>query len=421
MAPRFPNAAKNRLSSIFMTSVSNGLNAGFIAIGQARGSGAGQRLAARTREDGGQAGAMSGCDLERNHDDPADGNPRPVAHYSRFAAQCSDMVTDAAAADIACSAGFRPDEAGFRPDGTAVGLDGAGLRADGTAVASPRAGTTTDEVEIPLPGGDMTEGVVRVGGTVRRPVRPHTAAVHALLRHLEEVGFDGAPRVLGVDAKNREVLTYLPGEVPRRPLPGYALAESTLVALAELQRDYHEAVAGFTPPPWARWDGELTALVDSPATIVCHCDINLENVIFRNEAAGLRPYAFIDFDLARPGTRLVDIIQTLRYWAPIAEPADRDPALRDPDCCLLRGVRPFLRRAGPPGSGRLPVAAALAGHDRAARADPRRGLGAHARAGGGGAHDALGAVAGAQPPAHRGPPALTRPAAASLRVGCCDI
>jgi hypothetical protein len=248
------------------------------------------------------------------------------------------MVTDAAAADIACDAGFRPDAANFRPDGNGLRPDGNGLRPDGTglspggaAVPVPHVGMTTDEVEIPLPGGDMTEGVVRVGGTVRRPVRPHTAAVHALLRHLEEVGFEGAPRVLGIDAKNREVLSYLPGDVPRRPLPGYALADSTLVALAELQRAYHEAVAGFTPPPWARWDGELTALVDSPATIICHCDINLENVIFRNEPAGVRPYAFIDFDLARPGTRLVDIIQTLRYWAPIADPADRDPALRGAD------------------------------------------------------------------------------------------
>ena len=38
-----------------------------------------------------------------------------------------------------------------------------------------------------------------------------------------------------------------------------------------------------------------------------------------------------DFDLARPGTRLVDIIQTLRYWAPLAAPADRDPAFAGQD------------------------------------------------------------------------------------------
>jgi hypothetical protein len=188
-----------------------------------------------------------------------------------------------------------------------------------------------DDPEVPLIGGDMTDGVVRVGRTVRRPMRPHSPAVHALLRHLEAVGFDGAPRVLGIDTRNREVLTYLPGQVPHRPLPGYALSEATLIALAELQLRYHEAVIGFQPPPWSNWDGELTRLVDGPPELVCHCDINLENVIFEPGPDGPRPYALIDFDLARPGTRLVDIIQTLRHWAPLAAPADRDPAFAEAD------------------------------------------------------------------------------------------
>ena len=52
--------------------------------------------------------------------------------------------------------------------------------------------------EIPLIGGN-TSTVVRVGDTVRRNVGPWTPAVHALLRHLEYVGFTGAPRVLGID------------------------------------------------------------------------------------------------------------------------------------------------------------------------------------------------------------------------------
>jgi hypothetical protein len=208
---------------------------------------------------------------------------------------------------------------------TTVSAPGTGLIPFSYAAADPEA------AEIPLVGGDMTDGVVRVGRTVRRPVGPHTSAVHAVLRHLEAVGFEGAPRVLGIDAKNREVLTYLPGVVGRRPLPGFITTESTLVSLAELQLRYHHAVVGFAPPSWARWDGELTRFVDGPPEIICHCDVNLENVIFRPGPDGPQPYAFIDFDLARPGTRLVDIIQTLRYWAPIADPADRDPALRDAD------------------------------------------------------------------------------------------
>jgi Phosphotransferase enzyme family len=198
--------------------------------------------------------------------------------------------------------------------------------AENTTTFSRYLSADPGETEVPLLGGDMTEGVVRVGRTVRRPLRPYTPTVHALLRHLEAVGFDGAPRVLGVDGRDREVLTYLPGFTGRRSLPNFAVADSTLADLAELLLRYHEAVIDFEPPPWAQWDGELTRFVDGPADIICHCDVNLENVIFRTGPDGARPYAFIDFDLARPGTRLVDIIQTLRYWAPIADPADRDPS-----------------------------------------------------------------------------------------------
>lgn len=72
-----------------------------------------------------------------------------------------------------------------------------------------------------LEGGNTTT-VVRVADTVRRSVGPWTPAVHALLEHLHAVGFDGAPRVLGIDDLDREVLAYVDGEVgtltPDRPL-----------------------------------------------------------------------------------------------------------------------------------------------------------------------------------------------------------
>ena len=40
--------------------------------------------------------------------------------------------------------------------------------------------------ELPLSGGNVTAGVVRVGDTVRRPVGAWTPAVHNLLQHLEQ-------------------------------------------------------------------------------------------------------------------------------------------------------------------------------------------------------------------------------------------
>ncbi len=74
-------------------------------------------------------------------------------------------------------------------------------------------GAVMHDEEQPLTGGNVSDGVVRVGDTVRRPVGPWTPAVHALLTHLHEVGFRAAPRPLGIDGQGREVLTVVPGNV----------------------------------------------------------------------------------------------------------------------------------------------------------------------------------------------------------------
>ena len=51
-----------------------------------------------------------------------------------------------------------------------------------------------DEEEALVGGMDPQAGVVRIGNTVRRPAGSSSAAVRALLVHLQSVGFDGAPR-----------------------------------------------------------------------------------------------------------------------------------------------------------------------------------------------------------------------------------
>jgi aminoglycoside phosphotransferase (APT) family kinase protein len=179
--------------------------------------------------------------------------------------------------------------------------------------------------EISLPGGDVTDGVVRVGDTVRRTMGRSAPAVHALLRHLESVGFEGAPRVLGVDEQGREMLSYLPGEAAVRPLPAYAVRDEVLGELAGLVRRFHDAVASFRAPEGVRWVGGSAD--DEAPELVGHCDITPENVIFRDG----RPWALIDFDMARPVTRLFDVATTLRHWEPIADPMDRDPRQRHLD------------------------------------------------------------------------------------------
>lgn len=192
------------------------------------------------------------------------------------------------------------------------------------------------EREIPLAGGDVTEGVVRVGDTVRRPVGANAPLVHALLRHLEAVGFQGAPRFLGIDAAGREVLTFIDGEVAARPRPAWIADERRLASVGEFLREYDDAAAGFVIPEGIRaFQGLAAAPQDPdmpppppyPVQLVGHMDVTPDNVVFR---AG-RAVALIDFDLAKPVSRVDEVQNAMRYWAPFEDPADRDPLLRDVD------------------------------------------------------------------------------------------
>jgi hypothetical protein len=167
------------------------------------------------------------------------------------------------------------------------------------------------EPEVTLEGGLANHGhVVRVGKTVRRPQRPTSPATHALLRHLADVGFYGAPRFLGVDEQDREILTYVPGTAITPPYPPWALTDEALISVADLLRDYHGAVSTFDPSPHT-W--HLTPPTPFSGELVSHNDLNLDNIVFRDE----RAVSLIDFDLASPGSRVWDVACAARLWAPL--------------------------------------------------------------------------------------------------------
>ncbi|WIX88759.1 aminoglycoside phosphotransferase family protein [Amycolatopsis sp. DG1A-15b] len=165
--------------------------------------------------------------------------------------------------------------------------------------------------------------VVRIGDTVRRPTFPWSPAVHALLRHLEAVGFRWAPRVLGLDEEGREVLTYLEGESGPQ---GWAqvVGDAGLARFARLLRDYHDAVAGFRPPPESRWFGGTTGTGGSE--VICHGDFGPWNVVWQGE----QPVGILDWDYARPAPRLHDVCYALEYVAPFRDDAECLRSLRYP-------------------------------------------------------------------------------------------
>ena len=154
--------------------------------------------------------------------------------------------------------------------------------------------------EVPLEGGRQTAGVVRVGATVRRPTGPRSPFVHRLLRHLEAAGFGGAPRLLGVDERGREILTYVEGEVPHHH-EKYLPSDARLANAASMIRRFHDATEG--------------SVLAAGAEVVAHNELGPHNTVF----VGDEPVAFIDWDDAAPGTRLFDLANAVWCFVDVGE------------------------------------------------------------------------------------------------------
>jgi hypothetical protein len=216
-----------------------------------------------------------------------------------------------------------------------------------------------DSGEVLLHGGLTNAGrVTRVGDTVRRPRRPTSAATWALLDHLERVGFDGAPRFLGVDDRGREMLSFMPGEAAIEPYGDWALTDEALVSVAELLRRYHDAAASFDAAGHAWPDFVPPAFRDG---LVSHNDPNLDNVIFMGGVA----VGLIDFDLAGPGSAAWDVACAARLWAPLRDERDAPEELRGRS---LERLRLFIDAYGLPRRDRSRVVeAAIHTHERCYR------------------------------------------------------
>jgi hypothetical protein len=145
---------------------------------------------------------------------------------------------------------------------------------------------------VELPGGFINR-VVRVGDTVRRELGDRAEFVHRLLRHFEQHGWTGAPRLLGVDGQGREVLTFLEGYVGWRSPTGRVSSTESLAQVARLVRQFHDLTAG-------------TPLAEDQE-VVCHNDLSPKNTVYRNGGDGLLPVALLDWDMAAPGARIHDV------------------------------------------------------------------------------------------------------------------
>ena len=180
-----------------------------------------------------------------------------------------------------------------------------------------------------LPGG-RSFGAVGVGDEVRRPAQPWTATVHSVLRHLEDAGFDGAPRARGFDDQGRERLTFLPGQTlgETRPWPDWLRSDDALRQVGAWLRRLHDATATFRPAADAAW---FTGRPWQPGLVIAHLDASPWNAVWADGAL----VGFVDWDTASPSRREDDLAFSA-LTAPgrvrICRRPDRDPRRDHPAC-----------------------------------------------------------------------------------------
>lgn len=161
-----------------------------------------------------------------------------------------------------------------------------------------------------LDGGNVT-AVERIGDTVRRAIGPWSPAVHALLRHLEHVGFEAAPRFRGLDEQGREILSFIDGDVPTGAHPAI-VTDQAMHDVGRLIRELHVAVADFALPPDTKW--HFRSLGGPLPHVACHHDLSPKNTVFRNG----RAIAFIDWDMATLEAPIHDVVHAAWQFVPLA-------------------------------------------------------------------------------------------------------
>ncbi len=185
-----------------------------------------------------------------------------------------------------------------------------------TPQAAPSAATPT----VPNPAETISRSSIDSSAP-----DPYSGALHALLTHLESVGFHGAPRSFGWDDQGRHLVEFVPGtrlDDPRAPAE--ALDPQRL---GRFVREMHDALEHFVPPTDAQW---FEGIPSPGGDLVVHQDLAPSNIVLREDGT----LAAIDWDAAAPGTRLWDLAHVAHAFAPLYS-ADSD--LRG-STARLRGI-----------------------------------------------------------------------------------
>lgn len=164
---------------------------------------------------------------------------------------------------------------------------------------------------------NATDGVVRVGSTVRKPWTVVTPSVLAYKKALRDAGVD-VPVSYGQDTRGRHITDFVPGS---RAMDSFRLSLSELSKIGRLVRAIHDASASYEPTAKSSW----IPLIPTPnADLIWHNVLAPWNLIIGER------WVFIDWDAAAPSTRLWDLAyaaQTFTLYDASAVPSEAARAL----------------------------------------------------------------------------------------------
>jgi len=159
--------------------------------------------------------------------------------------------------------------------------------------------------------------IFRIKDKVYRPRGPWSDAIHKLLDHLAEEGFNGVPNAFGFDDNGNEILSYILGDVYNYPLVDRIATDQALISAAQLLRQYHDLTVSFVAKSSFK---KLQWMLPGrkPYEVVCHGDFAPYNVVLK----GRQTVAMFDFDTAHPAPRIWDIGYAIYCWVPFKTKSD---------------------------------------------------------------------------------------------------
>jgi Ser/Thr protein kinase RdoA (MazF antagonist) len=134
-------------------------------------------------------------------------------------------------------------------------------------------------------------------------------AVHGLLHHLEEHGFAHSPRLLGIDASGREILTFHPGHTAwelGRVFP----SDEELARLGEIVRGLHEMLSDYHPSNNPNWSDRGSDPMGGG--LVLHNDLGPWNLVVDGD-----DWVIIDWDEAAPGRPGWELALVVHSFVPL--------------------------------------------------------------------------------------------------------